>query len=836
MKNRGKTDNNYLLALLSIFVILAAGVIAAGYAYYSGYSANYRSQVENQLSSIADLKTGELAHWRNERMGDAALFYQNPIFADLVRRYLGDGADADAEAQLTIWLRRFQDSGQYERVMLLDTGYVKKIVVPEAPEHTVSYVSPGTDEKLQSGQVAFEDFYFDDVNHKIYLKVMVPIFDPADDRHIIGFCALRIDPTSYLYPTLQRWPTPSATAETLIVRRDGEDVLYLNELRFQKGTALKLRFPLDRIELPTVRGVLGYEGVTEGRDYRGEEVIATVRSVPDSPWILVARIDTAEVYAPLTQMLWIVLLLVGSLLLGAGTGVGLVWRQRIQLFYRERIKSAEALRASEEKYRRIVEAGIEGIIQLDNLARITFVNAQTALMLGYTIEELTGRELESYVADADIEDHRAQMRLRALGKDAVYERHFRRKEGATLWAIVSARVIYDADGRRQGSFAMITDITERKRAEEEAHRLAEVVRHSIEMVNLATPEGKMIFLNDAGLEMLGIDPQDVDKYDIMQFVPDHLTEKVQSELLPALLEGGTWSGDLQYVNLKTRLLTDVHATTFAIKDPATGAVQYLANVSLDITRRKHMENRLKEAVEGLQSSNAELERFTYTISHDLRSPLVTVKTFLGYLRQDIGGTDAGKVEKDMLFMEGASDKMSRMLDELLEMSRIGRVVNTPVKVTFDELVQEALGIVAGRMRERAVEVLVSDGRPLTLLGDRPRLVEVWQNLLENAVKFMGGQTSPRIDIGVEGRGKDTVFFVRDNGIGIDPRYKSRVFNLFDKLDAKAEGTGLGLAIVRKIVEMYKGTAWLESDGPGRGSCFFFTLPAAVEDADKGGSA
>ena len=115
-------------------------------------------------------------------------------------------------------------------------------------------------------------------------------------------------------------------------------------------------------------------------------------------------------------------------------------------------------------------------------------------------------------------------------------------------------------------------------------------------------------------------------------------------------------------------------------------------------------------------------------------------------------------------------------------------------------------------------------------------MEIWQNLLENAVKFMGGQASPRIDIGFEQRASDTVFFVRDNGMGIDPRYKSRVFNLFDKLDAKTEGTGLGLAIVRRIVELYKGTAWFESAGEGQGSCFFFTLPAALQDQSQGESA
>ncbi len=287
---------------------------------------------------------------------------------------------------------------------------------------------------------------------------------------------------------------------------------------------------------------------------------------------------------------------------------------------------------------------------------------------------------------------------------------------------------------------------------------------------------------------------------------------------------------------------EVHAVEYQFRNKLGGLLTGLFSASLitinneksilstiaDVSDRKQMEDKLKKSFQELQSANAELERFTYTISHDLKSPLVTIKTFLGYLRQDIPGADAGKVAEDMLFMEGAADKMSRLLDELLEMSRIGRVVNPPVRVPFHELVQEALDMVAGSISERGVAVHVS-AEALTLNGDRPRLVEIWQNLLENAVKFMGGQASPRIDIGFEQRAADTVFFVRDNGMGIDPRFKSRVFNLFDKLDAKAEGTGLGLAIVRRIVELYQGTAWFESAGAGQGSCFFFTLPAALEN-------
>jgi signal transduction histidine kinase len=252
----------------------------------------------------------------------------------------------------------------------------------------------------------------------------------------------------------------------------------------------------------------------------------------------------------------------------------------------------------------------------------------------------------------------------------------------------------------------------------------------------------------------------------------------------------------------------------------------------DISDRKRAEQALHESAVELQHKNAELERFLYTASHDLKSPVVTVRTFLGYLEQDMAKADAGRIAKDMNFIRAAGDKMAQLLDDLLEISRVGRIVNSPVRVTFQNLVDDALAAVAGSIAARGVTVQVG-GCEVALFGDRVRLAEVLQNLLDNACKFMGGQKEPRIEVGFEARGAEIVFFVRDNGIGIDPRHQAKVFGLFEKLDPKAEGTGIGLSLVKRIVELYGGRIWVESPGVGQGACFYFTLPGAVNQTNEG---
>jgi PAS domain S-box-containing protein len=238
----------------------------------------------------------------------------------------------------------------------------------------------------------------------------------------------------------------------------------------------------------------------------------------------------------------------------------------------------------------------------------------------------------------------------------------------------------------------------------------------------------------------------------------------------------------------------------------------------DITERARHSQELRD-------KNAELERFTYSVSHDLKSPIVTIQAFAGYLEKDLVGGDSARVQMDLGFIRTAADKVSHLLGELLELSRIGRVSNLSTVVLLQDVATEALRLVAGHAVRRGAKIAVTPS-PLVLTVDRPRLVEVFQNLLDNAIKFLGDRPDPRIDVGFERQGADTILFVRDNGQGIAPENLERVFGLFQRFDTHTEGAGLGLALVRRIVESHGGRIWAESEGLGKGATFRFTLPGA----------
>jgi len=229
----------------------------------------------------------------------------------------------------------------------------------------------------------------------------------------------------------------------------------------------------------------------------------------------------------------------------------------------------------------------------------------------------------------------------------------------------------------------------------------------------------------------------------------------------------------------------------------------------------------------LEDNNAELERFTYTVSHDLRNPLVTIKGFLGMLDKDIRESRHDRIQSDFQRIASATDKMDTLLTDLLELSRIGRIVNPPIEIDTVRLIQDALDNLDGRIRPKNITMQIATDIP-NLYGDRTRLREVFENLIENAVKYIGDQPNPVIEIGTRQEKNEQVIFVKDNGIGIEARYQIRVFALFEKLNPNIEGTGIGLALVKRIVEVHGGRVWVESEGPEKGSTFCFTIPNSGE--------
>ena len=436
-------------------------------------------------------------------------------------------------------------------------------------------------------------------------------------------------------------------------------------------------------------------------------------------------------------------------------------------------------------------------------------------------------------------------------------------DGTVSWVLTTKLPLRDAAGRIIGTCGISLDITERKRMEQAlAERTEEVsqrnqelaganatlqqqiaVRERIEQVldrerlllrtlidNLPDyvyaqdAEGRFVVANLGMARQLGFSsPNEVIGKSNFDLFPHELAARYHLDEQEIIRTGqGLFNHEGPTVDASKKEKNRWVSTTKVPLRNDLGEVTGFVGLGQDITERKRQEEALQQGSRELQERNDELARFTYTVSHDLKSPLVTIKAFLGYLEQDTRNQDPAGMKKDLEYIYGAADKMGRLLDELLDLARVGSKMNPPEEVSLQVVVKDALDLVAGWIIQKGVEVVVTK-EPIMLCGDRTRLVEVFQNLVDNAIKFMGEQQTPRVEIGVEKAGEENVFFVRDNGMGIDPRYLPKVFGLFEKYDPATKGTGIGLALVKRIVEVHGGKIWVESVGIGKGATFRFTL-------------
>ena len=388
-----------------------------------------------------------------------------------------------------------------------------------------------------------------------------------------------------------------------------------------------------------------------------------------------------------------------------------------------------------------------------------------------------------------------------------------------IWAVVSVIAVLALV-----VVALIGNILLRRRAEKALRqsqaRLSSIFTAAPVGIGLVS-DRVLKRVNDRICEMLGRKPEELlEQSARILYQSDEDFEFVGREKYRQISKHGTGTVETRWIRKDGESIDVLLSSTPLDPNDLSAGVTFTA---LDISERKQSERQRETLISELEAKNAELEQFTYTVSHDLKSPLITIKGFVGLLKKNMQRGKEKRIQEDMKRISDAADRMEQLLDDLLELSRIGRITSPSEGVPFGDLVREALEMLAGELEARGITIEIGTGLPV-IYGDRLRLRQVLQNLLDNAIKFTGNQQKPSIQVGAERFNNEDVFYVRDNGKGIDPKYHDKVFGLFDRLDPNTSGTGIGLAIAKRIVEIHGGRIWIDSKGSGQGSTFYFTVP------------
>ena len=682
--------------IITVFSVLVAGIIIVGYLYYVHQIQTIKRDKQDELEAIADLKADELMRWQQERINDVEMVSGNPILDTIFNRWLKGDDSPGLYKNILGCMESIMRTHQYHSVSLFSTDLSRRISIPEDNEPVSPEVTRILSGHKQECSVQFLDIHHLGKNGPLRLGILIPIPGCTSLKESnTGYVYMEIDPNDFLFPLIQSWPTPSQTAETLLVRREGNDVIYLNELRHIKNSALLLRSPISRKDLPAARAVLGYEGVMEGYDYRGKAVLAFIKKIPDSPWFMVAKVDREEIYAPIRTAAFIITLVISLMIIGSGSFMGMWYRGRQAGMFRRQLMLEQERSILADRVSLLAKHANDVIFLLDQDWRILEANDRAIEIYGYSLEELQRRHLYDLRTAKTKADFDQQVEPIESQGDAIVETIHRRKDGTALHVESSARLV------------------------------------------------------------------------------------------------------------------------------KIGGETYIMDIIRDITGRKKAEEEVLKVMADLERSNKELEQFAYVASHDLQEPLRMVSSFTQLLAkryQDKLDQDA----RDYIdFAVKGSNRMQRMIQDLLNYSRVVTRGRAPAPTDMDNVLDETLANLHMAISESGASV-THDALPV-VMADHSQLVQVFQNLIGNSIKFRRDDPL-RIHVSAGKIGDEWVFSVKDNGMGIEPQYFERIFVLFQRLHAGEtyRGTGIGLALCKRIIQRLGGRIWVESE-PGKGSTFYFTL-------------
>jgi PAS domain S-box-containing protein len=617
--------------LVGIFAVLAAGTVGAGFLLQRSFEARYRAEVEQELLAIADLKTRELETWRAERVADAAMFLDNRAFNVLAGRLFTNGADEAARAAVRDWFVRVRANQSYSRLSLLDLTGSERFALADAPEPVVGAYQPSLQESVREGRIVWVDLHRDVPDGDIHLTVITPLGNGRPGSERLGAVALRIDAEAALYPLLAWWPTPSRTADVSLARLESGHVRYLTPLRFRADAALSLRAALTQADRPVVQAALGATGVVYGLGYRGEPVVAAVRAVPGSPWLLVARMDVAEALAAVRARLWLTLLLVGVLVTGAGAGVRTIWQE-------QRLRGLVAAR-DRERQLAIIGDNFPGLVaRLDRDLRYRFASAGFAQRFGLPPESVVGRGLSEVIGPEAFALARPYLDRTLAGERVAYENVLTDVSGEQRRMLVTLVPDRGADDTVQGVFVVALDITERHRVQEALRSSEERYRRTLDSMRegfqIIGRDWRYVYVNDAAAAH-GRRPKDDLLGRTMMEVYPGIERTPMFEVLRRCMEGGEF-----HRIENTFTYADGSIAWFDLSvDPVPDGISV---ISLDVTERHRAEAALREGEERLRLALAAASQGMYDLDVQTGRAIVSAEyaRMLGYEPEELEETNA----------------------------------------------------------------------------------------------------------------------------------------------------------------------------------------------------
>ncbi len=593
--------------LILIYLLLVLVIGTGGYLYFENQKEQIKKERERELLAICDLKVNQIVSWRQARLGNGQTLFENYPLVQHLRKWLKSRDRTSVMEEILGWMSSFRGRYDFSSIFLLDEKGEVCLYTAEAFDDVSAYTQSFVRDAILKREVIWIDLYREEKTHHIHIDVLVPLVPRDSDGFPSGALLLRINPYQFLYPLIQSWPTPSQTAETLLIRREGTDVLYLNELRHQKNTALSLRYPVVGKEIVSIRAIHGEEGVMEEVDYRGVKVLSAVRKIPASPWYLIAKVDQDEIYAPIRkQAVWIIILVVSSMLLIGGC-LGFLWRNQTTRFYRKQYEYEIERQALLKHFEYLTKYANDIILMTDRNFKIIEANDRSVETYGYSRDELIGMDVRNLRSPEERPLLDGQFKQLDEKKGLILQTIHQRKDGSTFPVEASLRLI-EVEGKKFYQ-SIIRDITKRKMAEEALRRSEERFRVLFHEAPVGyhefDSEGRITSVNRTELEMMGYSPEEMIGQFVWKFIVEE--EAARESVLGKLAGTKPLSRGLErHFRRKDGSSFPVLIEENFLKDEE-GKIKGIRSTIQDITERKRAEAEREKLIQELQEALANIK-------------------------------------------------------------------------------------------------------------------------------------------------------------------------------------------------------------------------------------
>jgi PAS domain S-box-containing protein len=484
-------------------------------------------------------------------------------------------------------------------------------------------------------------------------------------------------------------------------------------------------------------------------------------------------------------------------------------------------KIEKNLKSERDKAREYLDVAGVILLVIGADQKVSLINGKGCQILGYREDEIVGKNWFDHFIPAEDRDTVKGVFLKLMSGEIVpienFENSILTRDGRKRVIAWHNHVLTDEEGSISGTLSSGEDITDRKLAEEalqeSERKYRNLVDNALVGIYKTSLSGDILYVNESLARMMEFDSS-------KELLSGQVFSRYKNpEDRKALIDMLRQKGKVDNLELET--VTKSGRTKHVLLN-ATLDAGFISGMVLDISDRKRAEKKLEEAVAELKRSNAELDHFAHVASHDLKEPLLTIMSYLKLLERRYKGKL--ETETDQFISDAIKNamRMQTMISELLEFSRVGRADKSFERTDSNAVLTNSLANLRNAIDQSNASV-THDPLP-EVMADQVQLIQLFQNLISNALKFCGA-SPPRIHISAVKRDKEWVFSVRDNGIGIPEEHLGDVFELFQRLHKdKYPGTGIGLSTCKKIVERHGGRIWVESEA-GKGSTFYFTLPA-----------